>query len=1168
MPNLSRALSHRPDSHRLNSQRRHWTRLHRLRAGVAKPRQWRPSRPTLLLAPLVFVAIILLIGRRYALQRLDIEGTVRHQLIPQLEKQFGTSIEVGRIESDWLSRVILRDVVIGRDEKLPLGALLRVKTAILNIDLISLALHRTEPLNALSKASLLSPQLYLERDTKGQLNWLNLFKQKFTGDGARWAGLVEVRDGRVWYRDDTVRSASGRFLLADATGVQATVRFNGNAPLTFEGNVVRALVGPQKIPLYNLAATGSAEPQGRWLVLDARWPAATAALLVDYGFPKRDVVARSGTIGGRAQISFDATAPRTQRWLVAGAVTLREVSGYAQALQDPTTKQPLLLERITGPVAFNNRTFSTSGLSLATLNSPLRVTGKFALLGRAATNPTRPEPPVFDLTLYSASADTMRLARLAQAKLNGVVLTGGRARGTLHLAGDMDSMRVDGNLTIPRFALRHPLYGSMSTPLLRVVLAADGDAQHRRINADLKTAGVVAQHPRWGLWRAGAAHGVVLATGSTQSGHLQVRLAAPHFSAAPPGAGVWQAQLLRGVVRADGSFNAPRLRADLTAPGFSVRHTKWGEGRAASLRAVIAAHGNPNKNQFRLALTAPGFDARLPRWGTARVELLNATIAGSGALRSPRVASNIRLTGFRLRSPRYGQARGQALRVIASSKNAVRAPWLGEVRFTDVDASALNIAALAPSIAQRVRDVGTLVGRARFAGLQAGATPVVRGALHLSRATVEGVRLRDLTAQISLDQNELRLAGGRAHSEFGLLLADVGANLRSKATRLALTAPNVVVAASRINPFLAGQGLAFGGVAKGRISVSTASTAPNTFETRFTLNSPLGTLQFLDGAGRARGAAKARAPRLEGSGAVRLGPGSHWRFVGTASLVAQSASFGSAGQSSATGRRKAALPPLLQPLSGSWGSALRLAVRGSVTRTASGVEPRLAGEVSLAQLVVPNPGASTAPATAQPDLWLPLENTSAVFVVNPQRIEVPRLFTHLRDDFGGGKISGHLTLQRDAARAFFMAGQLLADKLDAARLARLIPNEAVRATQPTGIALARADFEGTLQNMGAAVEARLYNGSIRVKDGVLPVDAARADFEVQLPEWRAIPVRELVVWSRGGRATLSGTITRAESTPAGSTLDLDAKINDVRLRDATATLLATAPLNEVDNGVS
>ncbi|HVF10047.1 MAG TPA: hypothetical protein VNA16_04550, partial [Abditibacteriaceae bacterium] len=52
-----------------------------------------------------------------------------------------------------------------------------------------------------------------------------------------------------------------------------------------------------------------------------------------------------------------------------------------------------------------------------------------------------------------------------------------------------------------------------------------------------------------------------------------------------------------------------------------------------------------------------------------------------------------------------------------------------------------------------------------------------------------------------------------------------------------------------------------------------------------------------------------------------------------------------------------------------------------------------------------------------------------------------------------------------------------------------------------------------------------------------------------------------------GRATLSGTITRADSTPAGSTLDLDAKINDVRLRDATATLLATAPLNEVDNDV-
>ena len=210
--------------------------------GIGLSLAHRVSRAAL---PLIFIAMLLIIGRRYTVQQLDVEKIVRQQLIPQLEAQYKTKIEVGAVESDWLSRVIVHDIVIGRDLASPIGALAKIQTATVNLDLVGLALKRLTPLQAINAATLEKPQFYLFKDAKGHLNWQDLLpKTDITNQ--KWRGRLTVRDGRVWYEDHALKSASGKITLADMRGLNAEAVFNGDGPIQFAAAAKETYLGPQK----------------------------------------------------------------------------------------------------------------------------------------------------------------------------------------------------------------------------------------------------------------------------------------------------------------------------------------------------------------------------------------------------------------------------------------------------------------------------------------------------------------------------------------------------------------------------------------------------------------------------------------------------------------------------------------------------------------------------------------------------------------------------------------------------------------------------------------------------------------------------------------------------------------------------------------------------------
>jgi len=356
------------------------------------------ARLSRLIAPLVVLALLLVGGNFYVRQNFNVEKIVRGQVIPQLEKQLQARVEIGRIESDYISGVTLHDVVIGRDKNLPLGALAQVKTATINLDIPSLVLHRTDALGALRSVDLQSPRVVIRRDAKGQLNWAKLWKSSPDISATRWTGTLTAHDGRIWYQDATVRSRAGVPVVMDAQGVQAKVVANGANPATFAATIEQTSVGhkPQQTQLKNIALDGTADNRGRWLNANVRCARVPVALLIEYSNGRLPLSAR-GEIGGAVQVAYDAKAPVARRLLLAGQGAAREVdvallpgassangAKFPAALTNLQTRlsrigQPLALHKLNGAFRFDNRAFSTTGMTLQTLGSDWRISGNAAM---------------------------------------------------------------------------------------------------------------------------------------------------------------------------------------------------------------------------------------------------------------------------------------------------------------------------------------------------------------------------------------------------------------------------------------------------------------------------------------------------------------------------------------------------------------------------------------------------------------------------------------------------------------------------------------------------------------------------------------------------------------------------------------------------------------------
>lgn len=1166
---------------------------------------------------LVLLVMALVVGRRYATQKIDVEQNIRAQLIPALEKQLGQKIEIGKIESDYFSRIVLTDVVVGRDAKSPLGALMQAKRVTISLDAIGLVLRRTDPLQAISQVAIESPQLFLLRDADKRFNISTLLKNKATGE-SKWRGLVTVRNGRVWYEDHFLKGASGQKLLVDGRGIQGEVRVNGPNPISYALHSPRAFAGNNRVLIRDVDAKGTVAANGKWLTADVVFPQAPAVLLADYAFRKREMTALGGQVGGRANIMWDAALPKDKQTVATGVLSLTNVSGFAVTALEPGTTRPLLVQNINGPLRFTESALETSGINAVLLQTPLRLAGSLTL-----------KPMIFDVRASSNAFNVARLTQTARsfnrtAEFQNTKIGLSSARGEVRVTGEKKSWSANGKLTFPALSAANSRFGAgaaraLTTDFFIQNNAQNGAGNNFRASANFTASQADYASPKFGKFQAsGNLRGALQWSGTPQRPQWQVRLAAASADASGPQAGTWRASNVTTLIRNDNG----RIAAELGATKLAGRHAQLGVLGARNLQAT-AGGTFPNLSTFSARITAAsalGNGAHLAqlRGVTWQSGALRASVTGNGGVSTMQLnASNLRASqsqnaaqmrsargfvnwnasrgttifstrfdarGANIRSAqagnwhaasllgmargqtrsgatrlqtdveardfsgshtRYGQWSGMAVRLAASTPNAANAPWAGVVALGRTDVSRVNFAALSPDMAARVRDAGVLTGKARFSNLP-GKNPTVKGRARLTRITLnqggQEVALSDVDTQIALGGNQFRLAGLRANSNFGPLQADAQSNLSGGPLRLSLIAPNLILTGAQINPYLAASGVRWQGEARGRVRVTTlagtkgSSAKAPVYQAQFDFAAPSAGVQYAP-KGKTATPLRLAQTRVRGAGTMQFSSARNWRFSGDAML--SSAHFTGAGQENTPSASRAA--------------GLQIALKGTLARNAQGFVPRFQGAARIANLILPLKG----------DNKIALHNARADFQAQPDLYQVTRF-----EAFEGtqSKLIGHAALRRAAADRFGLSGQVLAEKMDAARLQELwsnlqnIPQDSPQTPQMNGVLYAQANFTGRY-NTGANVarpltldevglQARLYKGRMVWFNTIVPIDVARLSTTVQYPARGPIPLNHLLVWSGGSRISATGVLTPqndAQGVPVLA-LDLDTSVNTLRVR--------------------
>ena len=374
-------------------------------------------------------------------QRLNIAGQLeraaRAKYIPQLEKQLGQKVEVGNFSTDLLGRVTVQDVVIGRNAKLPTGALIRAKSLTIGLDIIGLALGREKPLDAVNRVTIQSPQVYLERLPNGKFNLQSLLPPKKPGAPKTvWTGTVVVNDGRVFYFDRLLHSHSGRKFKADLTGIEATVQANGENPYQADVKIGQVLL-PDGSIARNVSAQGTLnlEPNRGWI--KAKFPQIPAALLTDFALPKGEAVAQSGGVSGEVQVAIEGKnlTPR-------GNLQLSNINLIADAVREPLGGRPkagppLRVENLNGPLRFSNRAAATNGVSARVLGALWTARGSAAL---EAKN------PLFDIQIATPNLPVNRIKSWAKPGAVPVNWQSGNVGLSAHLSGSPANARMSGAL--------------------------------------------------------------------------------------------------------------------------------------------------------------------------------------------------------------------------------------------------------------------------------------------------------------------------------------------------------------------------------------------------------------------------------------------------------------------------------------------------------------------------------------------------------------------------------------------------------------------------------------------------------------------------------------------------------------------------------------------------
>ena len=400
----------------------------------------------------LLIFLLLFIGWRYIAQNWNADQVVRRNVIPQLEAQLGQSVEVGAIETNYLSWIRLHDITVGRDSKIPGGALFTAKEIDVSLNIPAVALGKRDPLSSLHSVTIYQPALYVERDKSGIFNLSKLISSELSPQ-TTWTGTIRVRNGAVIYHDAALRDTRKNPLDAAIAGVDADIIFDGQKPVVYNASATKVLLN-KNATLPQLTLSGTASAKGDWLRGNITAQKLPAALVTNYLLHNQIISANTGQLTGAAGYYWK----KHQGMELKGNAQLTRVGGTVDSAFISSRLKPLPISGTNGTVRFDEHTIVLQGLQLRAQNSPLALNGVVIYgIAKPAFNFTA-QSPAFQFTDWGKWLRPVLPQNSHLQGLPGAV--------SLRVAGTTNHITTSGTLISRQVSLQQTQLGALSAAAL------------------------------------------------------------------------------------------------------------------------------------------------------------------------------------------------------------------------------------------------------------------------------------------------------------------------------------------------------------------------------------------------------------------------------------------------------------------------------------------------------------------------------------------------------------------------------------------------------------------------------------------------------------------------------------------------------------------------------
>ncbi|MCD6360637.1 MAG: hypothetical protein J7M38_07175, partial [Armatimonadetes bacterium] len=142
----------------------------------------------------------------------------------QLADTLGREVRIGRIEGDWLTRVVASDVAVGEGASFADGVLLSARKVRIDYNLLAIVRREVAPAVAVDKVVVEGGWARVVRDPHGVINLSTLFpRRKPAPPEEAFQGVVEIVDSDISYVDYEAHARDGRPLELELGGISGQV---------------------------------------------------------------------------------------------------------------------------------------------------------------------------------------------------------------------------------------------------------------------------------------------------------------------------------------------------------------------------------------------------------------------------------------------------------------------------------------------------------------------------------------------------------------------------------------------------------------------------------------------------------------------------------------------------------------------------------------------------------------------------------------------------------------------------------------------------------------------------------------------------------------------------------------------------------------------------------